>query len=553
MAPLQRSQYSPGLIPASPPGGSLLPGPNRPAGRRRPGIDRTTFCKKRCLVVALLLFLAGSAGLVRTGQAMSGSRWNSVPSSGSVHRWEVKTWKDQSVQCDIYLDGDNPPGEQDFAAYCGESLYQKWVTTPPCADLLSKGDSSKCDGVFLVDMGKATLSYNKMVPLPSAQVSFAVSNCTIGQWCDQKPILHFAAKEPLDGFRIEEIHIQDGQRDTVCSRTNGCDFYLPLTGDQGIWLEYWADSSYGDETEPKTLHLRNIYRQDNNGQYRLEVLSPDYVQDFASLQWDAFPAQDDPDELFYLPVTSPGQLATHNHLFYLSGKLINSGKVSVSGCAQGLLSDGMASTCGEELAYNAAQAWQNQYDQPIYQAAQDQSIPAKILKGIITQESQFWSDNGIPYEYGLGCVSENGVDALLVTDVSSFLSVCRPEYGDDACAAGYYNLTSDQRAVLRGLVLRSIGSDQEIDLLARVLKAETVQVGQLISDQTGKEPGQVTSYEDLWDLAIANYHVGSGCIKDGLQKIDDAGEDINFANFCKENTSCPSACDFTQNVIDFMH
>ena len=143
------------------------------------------------------------------------------------------------------------------------------------------------------------------------------------------------------------------------------------------------------------------------------------------------------------------------------------------------------------------------------------------------------------------------MDVLLTWDADSFLSVCLPSFGLEECAAGYDNLTIDQKAYLRGIVLRAVGTDREIDLIARVVNANSLQMGTLVGNITGKTPGYVSSYEDMWDFTIANYHVGAGCMADGIEDLSKAGGTITFENFCDISLDCPTACLFVERVKNY--
>ncbi|MEJ2759456.1 MAG: hypothetical protein P8046_13330, partial [Anaerolineales bacterium] len=301
-----------------------------------------------------------------------------------------------------------------------------------------------------------------------------------------------------------------------------------------------------------TVHMRNFYRNVNGGEYLVGIIDLEQMENFSAVIWDVFPTLAHPYEKLYSPRTSFSQIKTDHKLYFLAGKLIYTGEVSASNCVNGgLLNNGNANTCGEIVAHDAAVEWQNQFDLKIIQAAANYGIPPMVVKGIIAQESQFWPEADIEYEYGLGYLSEKGVDVLLTWDASSFLSVCLPSFGSEDCAAGYDSLSDDQQAYLQGIVLRAVGTDNEIDLITRLVKANSIQMGQLIENITGQAPGYVSTYEDMWDFTIANYHVGAGCMAEGIEAIADVGETITFEDFCQSNTDCPTACLFVERVKNY--
>ncbi len=507
------------------------------------------------VLMALILVQLWLAACFQTGQAAAGTRVKITDAYGPANYWILKTWKDQEMVCEVYVNHENAPTPEEIEASCDHAVYQDWLKTPTCSDYFDKGETNNCKGAYLVYLGKVNRAYQKVMVLPQAVAGFALTNCQNGEWCSAWPALRVYGTEPLAGYQITEMHIKTSLRETVCKGGAACKIPLPRTTAEGSWIEYWAVSNYGDESSHELLHLRNVYRKDNGGEYYLEILSPQVNWDFTAMNWGAFPNLDSPDAAFYGSANSPAELTTRNHLFYLAGMLINAGKVETRACANSvLLPNGMAGTCGEEQAYQATVAWQNQFDESIFQAANKYGLPPRILKGILAQESQFWPDYGIKDEYGLGCLTENGIDALLIADADYYVNACATLYDEDTCSSGYDQLTDAQQAALRGIALRSVGTEQEIDLIARVLRAQSVQVGQMVRDETLNLPGQVTKYEDLWDLSIAGYHAGSGCIQDGVKDLVENDQPVNFQNFCSsaQGTACLSGCTFVEKVKDYV-
>ncbi len=141
--------------------------------------------------------------------------------------------------------------------------------------------------------------------------------------------------------------------------------------------------------------------------------------------------------------------------------------------------------------------------------SKDSSIPAQLLKNLFAQESQFWPGVfRVPYEFGLGQITDNGTDVILLWNESFFDQFCPLVLAEDACADGYLKLKPDDQAILRGALALEAKSDCpdcltgvdltnanfSISLFGETLKANCEQVNQIVRTAT-KEliPGTISS------------------------------------------------------------
>ena len=113
-------------------------------------------------------------------------------------------------------------------------------------------------------------------------------------------------------------------------------------------------------------------------------------------------------------------------LYFLSAMLINNGTVDARACpAGGLNTPTTANECGVEKAATAVTAWQNQFDEQIFQTSQDTGIPGQLIKNIFARESQLWP--GIYQNFkeaGLGQLTEDGADAALLWNPDFYTQFC---------------------------------------------------------------------------------------------------------------------------------
>jgi hypothetical protein len=177
--------------------------------------------------------------------------------------------------------------------------------------------------------------------------------------------------------------------------------------------------------------------------------------------------------------------------------------------------------------------WQNQFDTRMISVAKQTGVPAQLMKNLFAQESQFWPGIfRVPYEYGLGQITDQGADSILLWNDSFYNQFCPLVLAEDTCAKGYLRLTADQQALLRGAVASQANADCpdcqagidlsnadfSVMLFAQTLQANCSQAGQTITTVTDLTPGAVASYEDLWRFTIANYHAGPGCLAYALNQ-----------------------------------
>ena len=159
------------------------------------------------------------------------------------------------------------------------------------------------------------------------------------------------------------------------------------------------------------------------------------------------------------------------------------------------------------------------------------------MKNLFAQESQFWPEYfRVPFEFGLGQITERGADTVLIWNNEFFSQFCPLVLSKEACDQGYLGLTVPDQAILRGALALQAKSDCPdcptgidlssahftVSLFANTLIANCAQVARHIYTATNHMAGRVATYEDLWRLTIANYHAGPGCTSYAIhQCLDD--------------------------------
>jgi len=485
----------------------------------------------------LLLTLAGAVVSPQPVEADQPARETTLLVSYTQSEWWLLRWNSNVIVCAILVDHEGYPTGKEIYKACGNQVFSEWQSTPPCYELSDgKGDVSNCSGLYLHLVSTTPKQKEIKVQLPKPKVWINLVGCDPvppEHYCAKLPALHFSGEEPLPNERIIAINGVYNDMPFSCEG-DSCTIPLRVTPPQGTTLEFWADSSFGDSSEVFTAIVRvvesGVAFADSQSGYYVDVLSRQWSgKPIASCAqtWAAFPPVGQPPVWLSTPKDEE-LLASDGPYYYLAGRLISQGVVDASRCPSGgLLANGYANACGLEAARSYVEQWQNQFDRRIIEVAEQTGVPATILKRLFAQESQFWpGEFRVPYEFGLGQITDQGADAVLLWDEEFYEQFCPLVLAEETCARGYLHLKANEQALLRGAYAAQARADcptcpaginlmnvqYSIDLFAQALQASCDQVAQIVFNATGELPGKVSSFEDLWRFTVANYHAGPGCL-----------------------------------------
>jgi hypothetical protein len=498
--------------------------------------------------VFMLAFLPASGGLSGSlpDTAELPTRIVSQTVTLMASHWRLLQWSDGKPVCDLILKHDKWPDHDDVTSSCGVGVWEKWTSTPTC----STGTCQQ--GLFLRYINQAPREFVETVTLPEIEVRLSPVGCTPGEWCATRPIVEMTAVDLLGGYEISSVHFRAGMRETIFDGDGGR-YILPLTGQDGDWLDYWAESTFGDRSLPVRIKYRSFMSKEGDS-FHFDLLGAEWKSYLpgGSLSWGVFPPLDGTLPVALVQPKTLDGLSTADAYLYLSGYLIQSGQVDASSCSDGgLYLGGSASPCGEEAARPATITWQNKYDDQILQAALKYNVPARLLKAVIAQESQFWPDTRKPFEKGLGYITENGVDMLLNWNIPYYLEICQPLYQEGICSYGYSSIREVRQVMLRKVVLDKVGSPDEIDILAAMLLASADQSGQVVQNMAGQEIVYVAGYVDMWKIATGNYYAGAGCMADAIEIVLDNEEALTWQNIADQlSPVCKPADMYVRQIFE---
>ena len=265
------------------------------------------------------------------------------------------------------------------------------------------------------------------------------------------------------------------------------------------------------------------------------------------------------------------ELVTAFGFTHLGGALIQSGLAEAGSCTDGgMLANDKASPCGMAQANAEVVAWQNIFNQAIYQAALDTHVPAYLLKGLFAQESQFWPASKLDFEYGLGHLTRSGVETALVWSPELYGDICRGTLGKDCHQSGsYFDYLTEEffdRDTLLAATIAQINPDcpqctggidpikaqASVRIFGWSLLAHCRQATQVMYNATGHIPLAVTDYPTLWKLGLYSYNAGSGCLYETLVAAWSPGEILSWEQFASSTTeSCRYGIGYVERVLDY--
>ena len=534
--------------------------------------------RTRLITLCLLTVLAGSAfgsfsrGSASPSEAPPGpDRYSVTTVDYTEYFWWMIRWGETDIVCEIDVDHEGLPTPGDVYVDCGEEIHDKWVDQKPCTEF----DVSLCHGFYLVLIDSQPAQKNISTKLQAPVVQVTLENCnplhtSSTSICEIDPVLVLSGIEPLQGYSIIGIEGLYGNQPFNCGPV--CRLRLPVTNDEVLPLQFWAYSSYGDSSEIFNAQIRVATRDEGNpdqpSYWYVDVLSSQWVGVPVATcveTWGVLPPVGGPPEWLSTPTQSE-ILGTQVPYNYLAANLIRQQAVDASICADGgLLPDGGASTCGMDVAREAVNEWQNQFDEVILNVAKDTGVPAHLLKNLFAIESQFWPGNSQKNDVGLGQLTEHGADTALLWNPPFFKQFCPLVMDSEECGKGYLHITDGQQEYMRIALISAINATcencpLEIDLeranfsigvFAHTLLANCEQASQVVWNYNGsKTPDQLAiSYEDMWKFTLVNYNAGGGCLASAFEDASNNDEPLTFEGISPYLApACSGAVDYVNQI-----
>lgn len=526
-----------------------------------------------CTATIILLILTavsafGAGRVSATGEEPLGpDRFAVVTQDYTSYEWWLTGWADNKVACSIDISHEGLPAGSEIYTTCGATIYEKWASTLPCDT--SEEDSTACLGYYLVYYRSKIAQHDVGVNLPPPVVWVSLDGCVPFNStfrCDNLPTLVLTSEEPMEGEYITGL---SGWKDGVSFSCDPvCQVDLAPTDSDGLQLEFWANSSYGDSSILFEAKVRVSASDDPNDQFwYVDVLSTQWrgaPLAACSQTWNTFPPVGGVSAWLSTPLKAE-DLATNTPYEFLAANLIKQGLADASACNDGgLLVDGFVSPCGLESARLTVNDWQNRFDSVILNAAQETGVPAQLLKSIFGRESQFWPSVTIGHpEAGLGQMTSKGADATLLWNRPFYEQFCPTELDSATCDKGYARLTAAHQDRLRNALVNKVNAvcpgcslgidldrtEKSVGIFAETLLANCAQTGMVVELNDRQYSGTTVSYDDFWRFSLVNYNAGPGCLGLAVDQTSRNGEPMDWVHVSSYLTPvCRGAIDYVTDI-----
>ena len=487
------------------------------------------------------------------------------------YEWYVVTWDGDNVVCSVNTDHESPPLPEEIYRDCGEKIYKKWISQPPC----NVNDMENCTGyyTFLINSTKKEKEISMQLAPASAWISLEDCEPILSKStniCETKPTLVISGQEPLPNESIIRIEGTYDGEPFSCDDADVCKFRIPETDEDGAAVEFWSYSSYGDSSLVYSAQVRVKLADEGDPDqlyWFVDVLSSQWQGEAVascSDTWGVFPPIGGVPEWLSTPKRSE-ELSSDIPYSYLAANLILQGAVDARSCPDGGLAAGnFVNQCGLEKSREAVNEWQDQFDQLILNTAKETGVPARLIKNLFARESQFWP--GIYQavgDAGLGQLTENGADTTLFWNNSFYNQFCPLVMESSVCGTGYMHLDEESQIALRRALVESVNAtcencplgldltqaDFSVGVFAHTMLANCEQMGQVVFNYTGKTAGETGPYEDLWKFTLVNYNAGGGCLAESITNVQSRNLELTWENVSAYLTgACSGAVDYVNDI-----
>ena len=290
-------------------------------------------------LLLLLITIGVTALCAPYAAAQETTRQTTIVVQYTEYEWWLIRWSNNQIVCQVFVDHEGLPTIEEVFNSCGEEIGEEWLNTLGCKE----EETTACPGLYLHLASYQQKEKDIAVDLPPSVVWITLEGCSPippENLCRQMPSVLFIGEEPLPNESITAI---DGTYDGYPFTCEGdrCSIPLSITPVEGITVEFWADSSFGDSSEKFTARVRviesGVSTTPGASGWYVDIISTQWIgNEIASCAqtWQAFPPVGQPPQWLSTPDHTQ-LLASDEAYYYLAGRLIAQGVVDASNCATG--------------------------------------------------------------------------------------------------------------------------------------------------------------------------------------------------------------------------
>ena len=264
------------------------------------------------IFILLILSFRHEIGRAAEGEDES-VRQGQVLVSYTRYKWWLIRWVDNLILCTVYADQEGLPTGDNIFDSCGKDIYETWKETAPCTR-----DAKDCAGVYLHLISQEPAERTIIIEYPPPIVEVELVNCpriTGDNLCDRLPGLQISAQEPIPGEEITAVRGFYNGKPFYCPGS-ACEVPLTPTPIQGITIDFFVESSFGDVSETFKAFARVVdsgtSADPNRRGWYVDILSDQWAGRPAptcAQIWDTFPPIGEPPDWLSTPAV-PELLAT---------------------------------------------------------------------------------------------------------------------------------------------------------------------------------------------------------------------------------------------------
>jgi hypothetical protein len=174
------------------------------------------------------------------------------------YTWWLARYADNRILCTLKVEHPGYPNSNEVEGLCGKTVSTQWLNSEPCN--FAEKTVPECPGLYFIELEQTQKQRQVEVelPLPGAWLEVAECNPLPGERkCSTLPVILIRGEEPLPNETILNVQGTVNGEPFVCM---GSECRLPIapTGLDGVALEFWVDSSFGDSSEHYSAKVRLV-------------------------------------------------------------------------------------------------------------------------------------------------------------------------------------------------------------------------------------------------------------------------------------------------------